>query len=66
MNKLHIHNEISPYLELETSAKIAINPYYSYPAKLPSVLAKIGLHVLEQYKLIFIKGRVGLKKFYRL
>lgn len=50
MNKLHIHNEISPYLELETSAKIAINPYYSYPAKLPSVLAKIGLHVLEQYK----------------
>lgn len=40
MNKLHIHNEISPYLELETSAKIAINPYYSYPAKLPSVLAK--------------------------
>ncbi|MCQ4912867.1 pyridoxal-5'-phosphate-dependent protein, partial [Phocaeicola vulgatus] len=29
---------------------IAINPYYSYPAKLPSLLAKIGLHVLEQYK----------------
>ena len=40
MNKLHIHNEISPYLELETSAKIAINPYYSYPAKLPSVFGK--------------------------
>ena len=48
-HKLHLGQEMSPYLLTDSSSEIG-DSYYPYPAKMPSFLAHIGLMSLQQYK----------------
>lgn len=48
--KLHIDSAVSPFLLNDASSVISENAFYHYPAKLPPVLAKLGINVLSEYE----------------
>ncbi len=50
MRKLHLSQGLMPYLQYEASTNTEANPIYPYPAKMPAVLARIGINSLEDYK----------------
>lgn len=63
-NRVILRKELSEtFLDQDYSSDISLNHVYSYPAKLPGFIAKLGLFELERWSIQYDKRRKLLQKF---
>lgn len=62
LHKVHLNKTFSPFLVYESSAKTGNNTFYPYPAKMPSMLAFIGMKSLNEYILSIEKRKQRLRE----
>lgn len=61
--KVHLPQPQVPYLQYEASSKIDGNDFYPYPAKMPPMLAMIGINSLKEYVSLIDKRKDRLEDY---